>query len=174
MARDIARCQHCFKTLNSLSGLCRECAHSPEVAAPQAFLFEPTHAAWQMKEIILHEEGSVRLRMADLFYVLWNRLGWPLFDRIAVIPQIGATNALSDIAEELARMLNSNVSREFSLRWIEPFHWGVKRKKNDLLEGKNILLLAMDRDGERLKGALRELWPAFPKQIFIFSVFSFD
>ena len=167
----IARCRHCFHALESPSGLCRRCAHRPFISAPRAYLFEPTHIARRL-ESVLNDNEALQQMVASFLVVEWSRLQWPMPDRIAPIWPIGQRGALQNIAEEFARMLDRPLIDEFRLGWIKPFSWRIERKRQDLLENQSVLLLDLKSTTEDLRCAVNELWPAFPKQIHILSVFA--
>jgi hypothetical protein len=101
----------------------------------------------------------------------WHRLDWPTPERIAIVPQYGGGAALRDIGEIFSGMLDQKLTHEFCLRWSKPFEWGIQRKKKDLLEGQNLLLLDLGSSLSSLQQAVRELWPAFPKEVYILSLF---
>lgn len=165
------RCRHCFDALENRGGLCRKCAHSPLLSAPHAYLFEPTHVASQLKSNLT--KGSThRLLIASLLVMQHHNLKWPLPDRIAMIPNAKKHKAMQEISEEFARMLGLSFSDEFRLYWSAPFTWSIQRKKDDLLENQTVILLDFDSPATALRQALSELWPAFPKKIYILSVFS--
>lgn len=116
----------------------------------------------------------MRRAVASLLIILWSRLNWPLPDRLILVPPIQHRNVLQDVGEELARMLERPLMDEFSLRWIQPFQWRLKRRKEDLLENQTILLLDLASSADYLRDALNELWPAFPGKIYILSLFGHD
>jgi hypothetical protein len=167
-----SRCRHCFAALESAAYFCRQCAHAPILAAPHAYLFDPNHVALRLK-YLLQASGSEGLRplIASFLVVQFNRLNWPMPDRVAIILQRKGGQALREIAEQFAQMIGRAVSEEFKLRWSAPFEWRLERKKDDLLENQNILLIDFDSPVNDQCKALNELWPAFPKQIHILSIF---
>ena len=168
---DIAvRCRHCFAALEGPFGLCRRCAHRPIISAPRAYLFEPTHVARRLQEALNHDE-ALQQTIASLLIIQWSRLNWPQPDRIASIWPISDSGALRNIAEEFARRLDRKIVDEFRLGWAEPFRWKLERRQEDLLESQNILLIDLSSSADWMRCAVNELWPAFPKQIHILSVF---
>lgn len=174
--RDVSsRCRHCFAALESPSKLCKQCAHSPLLSSESAYLFESSQMArWLQSILTREEEEPLRRAVASLLVVLWSRLNWPLPDRVVFVRTMQHTNALQDIGEELARMLDRPLIDEFSLRWISPFEWRLQRIREDLLENQTILLLDLASSRKYLRNALNELWPAFPGKIYILSVFGHD
>jgi predicted amidophosphoribosyltransferase len=173
---DIAsRCRHCFALLETPSGLCRQCAHSPALSFPRAYLIEPSQIGRHFQSVLTREEEApLRLAAASLLLVLWHRLNWPIPDRIILVRSMQHHRSLQEIGEEFAQLLDRPLSDEFSLRWISPFQWRLKRCNEDLLENQSILLLDFAGSASYLADALNELWPAFPGKIYILSVFGHD
>jgi predicted amidophosphoribosyltransferase len=170
-----SRCRHCFAPLESPSGLCRQCARSPRLSAPRAYLFEPSAPARRLQSIMTRdEEEPLRRAVASLLIVLWSRLNWPLFDRICLVRPMRHRRALQDIGEELSRMLDRPLTDEFSRSWVSPFTWRLKRRGEDLLENQSILLVDLASSPDDLRQALNELWPALAGKIYILSVFGHD
>jgi len=120
------------------------------------------------------EEEPLRRAAASLFVVLWSRLNWPIPDRVIPAWTKRHSGALQDIGEELARLLDRPLIDEFSLSWKSPFEWRPRRIREDLLENQTILLLDFGSSSESLRDFLSELWPAFPRKIYILSVFGHD
>lgn len=167
------RCRHCFAEMESSSRLCRQCAKSPILQAPSAVLFEQSPVASAWRALLLQEgEGELARIAASLLVLQWGRLEWPLPDRIALIPAKGKTRMLQAIAEEAAAMVEKPLIREFGLEWVSAFEWRLKRKCEDLLEEESLLLIDFDSGTERLATALSELWPAYPKEVHILSLFA--
>lgn len=167
------RCGHCFVEMGSSAPLCQQCVKSPALQAPRANLFDPSPVASAWKSLLLQEEDSEFARIAASLLILqWGRLNWPLPDRIAIVPAKGKTRQLRSIAGIAAALLDRSLSSEFGLEWIGFFEWRIKRVKDDLLEGKSLLLIDFEGESQWLSQALSELWPAYPKEVYIISLFS--
>ncbi len=172
------RCRKCFSSLDWEAALCPRCDSSDAFRSPYAYLFEPTYAAAQMQALLLREsEEALRRAMASFLIVQLDRLEWDSFDRIAIIPSWGKSRTLEVIAEETARMLDIEYSRELVLKWIGPFQWRLVRRreggwKDDQIgNGKSVLLLDWESSKEDLLKAVSLMKDAFAEGVFVFSIF---
>ena len=165
------RCRHCFGDVEC-DRLCRQCIKAPLLDAPKAFLFEtsPVSSAWRAR-LLQEGDGALRQIAASLFIFQWERLQWPVPDRIAIVPNPGLTKPLLAMAQEVAEMLGKTVKKELKLQWDGPFQWRLKRCDRDLLENQSLLLIDFGSETAWLKKALGELWQACPSQIHIVSFF---
>lgn len=167
------RCKHCFREMECNASLCRQCVEMPKLRAPRAFLFDRSPVASAWKTLLLQEgDGALAELVASLLVLQWSKLGWPLPDRIVPVPACGKTGQLRSIAESAAAMMGQTLSREFSLRWVAPFEWRLERVKDDLLEEQSLLLIDFEGESKWLSEALSELWPAYPKEVYILSLFA--
>lgn len=117
------------------------------------------------------EEFSLIEAVASLLVFQWSRLNWPMPCRITWIPQRQQNDSLREIAALFAQMLSVPLTEEFRLRWSSPFQWRLKRRGEELLEGKRILLIDEGGSLDWLHSALAELAPAFPEEIHILTLF---
>jgi len=166
------RCRHCFVEDDCGLNLCGQCVRAPLVRAPRAFLFEASgHASAWKARLLRDGSDSLTQLAASLFLLQWSRLQWPHPDRLAFLPYPGNTGILRAIAQETATLLNLPLTMEFAMQWTGVFQWRLRRKQDDLLENKSVLLLDFDSDIEWQKKALGELWPAYPLEVRILSLF---
>lgn len=167
------RCKHCFAEMESAAPLCNQCVRSPLLGAPRAVLFDPSPVAGAWKSLLLQEDdGAFAEIAASLLVLQWGRLGWPIPDRIAIVPAKGKTRSLRFIGESAAAMLGKHLSSEFGLRWVGLLEWRIRRVKDDLLENESLLLIDFDGSRQTLAQALSTLWPAYPKEVRILSLFA--
>ncbi len=165
------RCRHCFAEMESSAPLCNRCIRSPQLAAPRAYLFEDSPVANAWRALLLQDEALAQIA-ASLLVFQWGRLEWPLPDRIVVVPAPGKTGQLRTIGESAAAFLGKPLTREFCLQWVSFFEWRLQRSQEDLLEGLSLLLIDFEGNANWLSQALSELWPAYPKEVRILSLFA--
>ena len=156
------RCSHCFAELEEETVLCRQCVRAPILAAPRAFLFELSSTASCLRAQLAKAAGGPLGEMAAALLVWqWGRLNWPMPNRISVVPSLEVSSGWQFIAQEAASMLGKTLSIDLNRQ--------MQLKSSDVLQGEEILLVAFEERG--LKEALTGFWSAFPKRIYIVSLF---
>ena len=139
---------------------------------PRAYLFGSVGVCQKLRPILLNEEeAALRQYVASLMVILWHRLDWPIPDRIAILPLQKKNRFFQEIGEAFSHMFDRRLSEEFQLKWTRPFEWGIKRKKDDLLENQTILLIDFEFSLNRSRQAKHELGLAMSQSIFLLTVY---
>ena len=162
----LTRCRHCFRETEQK--ICRICQHEALLSAKRAFVFEANPAALRLQAL---QDEALIATIVSLSILQFSHLDWELPDRIAALPPPWTAGHFAQIVEEFARAFGKEAVKEFKLVWTAPFRRSLARHRDDLLEGQTILLLDFGSDLEWLRMAIRELAPAFPKEIRILSLF---
>lgn len=154
----VGRCRHCFAELDEQGTLCPRCRpHSkqgPILKAVSAFVFGP--------------QAPVRFLGLDPIDALagfalhqWVQLEWPTPDGIIPMPDASSLA----LAKQLAHLLE--------LPLIRALYPNGEYKEDRLEENGLWLLIDVSNSLEQLKTATFSLEEAFPKRIYLLSLFSY-
>ena len=156
------RCHHCFDEIDEPTGLCIQCKHSPLLPFPRAALFAKEAPIYR----ILGWEESID-PIASFGFYQWLRLQWQKPDLIAPIPP-----HRTKIARAFAELANIPCPHLFRrVPWpLSPEKWEIKEQliEND----RTVLLIDEGCTQEQLQIAAEAISEAFPKKVYVLSLFS--
>ncbi|HSX26844.1 MAG TPA: hypothetical protein VLE89_07570 [Chlamydiales bacterium] len=147
------RCRHCFGEVDQVRAMCQECRREPKVGVVRAYVFDGESPVGRLEEWE---------RLAGFAVYQWIRLEWPMPDVIVPMPD-----------EE-----SESVGEAFSALMQLPFAKALRRggdqfELREEVEG-DVLIVDAANPVEFLQGGAMAVAEAFPKRIFLLSLFPDD
>ncbi|MDE3055212.1 MAG: hypothetical protein KGI80_00730 [Verrucomicrobiota bacterium] len=140
----VGRCIHCFEETES-PPLCMRCTAAPLLPIPIASLFAPSEPVMLLLRRTEHAPEAI----GAYFWLQWDRLGWPLPDRL--LPLRG----MSRVALAIGDLMERPISPVLTFPWFDA----------EMLEkGGTFLVIARTKMG--VEKAVRNLGEAFPKRVY--------
>lgn len=144
------RCRHCFDELEEQTDLCKQCRQNRRLSPARAFVFDPESPAF-----FLDREATEGL--AGFAVLQWLQLDWPPPDALIPMPDSGA------IAQAFGAMLDIPV--------IQALKSSLEYRDTGLEENGVLLLFDVSNSISDLLSASTALCEAFPKRIYLLSLF---
>ncbi len=159
------RCRHCFALSERL--LCSSCSRSPVLCFPRAVIFPHSLPA----KILQKKMGEAKEALSAMALIFWHRLAYDLPDAVWLVPDERGIHPVAKLAREFANLLHlrcfSGIKKTYS-GFLQPDLALVEKK---IPTDQTLLLFDVASSLDWLKKASAVVSDAFPKKVFILSLF---
>ncbi len=148
----ITRCRHCFDEVTEKEKLCKTCRTERQLPVQRAYVFDPESPARLLDlDAVEAMAGFAILQFIQLDWLVPN----------AVIPMPNSIRIASHFAKDL------------SLPFVQGLSHSYEYRKDRLEENQVLLLFDVSNPLMNLEKAARSLAIAFPKKIYLLSLFPY-
>ncbi len=149
----IERCRHCFEELDQRGNLCAQCREHRRLSSLRAYVFDPDSPA--------HYLGvEAPMAMAGFAVVQWIQLEWPLPSAVIPMPD---TSSIA-IGKAFAELLE--------VPFVRALFTSLEYREDRLEEEGQLLLFDVSNTLSNLQKAGQALAEAFPKRVYILSLYT--
>ena len=148
------RCRHCFEELDRRGDLCAQCRQERLLPIARAYVFDPESPAFRLG-------CEAAAATASFALVQWIQLEWPTPAAIIPMPDTDS----KAIGKAFAMLLD--------LPFAKALRRGCEYVEDRLEEDAELLLFDVSNSIEDLRKAAYALSEAFPKRIYLLSLYPY-